>query len=442
MLGVFAAGCSKDDPVGRDTEPSNTDIGVAQLTISATSPLTRAADESGENTIVPAHGLKVYVFSEAGELVYSSASEPEGVLQLNDGEELGTYTTEPFEMPSGALHFFVFANDPSDLIPVPTTATTMEVFKRMPVTATYGGADESLNRTLDIAADGSFLMGTSWKVLTDVAAGGTASEPVEIGLEIGRLASKVTLMNENLTSEIFDGSFAAPTYRLGTLAKVIHTAGVFVGDLHPLAPNRNVLVYSYTHEKPYVIETYGQPSRFNDVDFVQYTAFQSAGPGTKFYATESTAARDAVNGAQHYGDVTYIQIRTVYTPDAEEIINPADDTPGTLTGNTFWAGFHEGVTKIYSADPTDLVADIINVTHYPAGVMYYKFPVFDPGESDYVVRNRVLRNYSYEFTVTNIKELGVPEEEVDYEEPIAELTTVDVTVKVRNWDKVTGELEL
>ncbi len=52
------------------------------------------------------------------------------------------------------------------------------------------------------------------------------------------------------------------------------------------------------------------------------------------------------------------------------------------------------------------------------------------------MKNRVLRNHLYTFDITGIQDLGAPSFEVNPADPIVSATTVQITVKVANWDKV------
>jgi len=88
----------------------------------------------------------------------------------------------------------------------------------------------------------------------------------------------------------------------------------------------------------------------------------------------------------------------------------------------------------------DLISD--SVREYAGGKNYHKFAIFDPNESEDLLRFRVLRNHYYEFTVTNFTKLGSHTSDVNPAEPIPTTTTVDVQVTVKNWDRVSSGIEL
>jgi hypothetical protein len=56
--------------------------------------------------------------------------------------------------------------------------------------------------------------------------------------------------------------------------------------------------------------------------------------------------------------------------------------------------------------------------------------------------NRVLRNHHYTFNIESIFDLGEPTEVVNPGEPIVSNTTIEITVDVADWDKVSGDIEL
>ncbi len=435
-------GCSKDENGGTDPGGRKGEKSFAQLTISTgNSGLTRAAAENSdpasavEATIdVSGTGdLKVFVF-DADE-VFVSAHELELTATSWQYDVPVTYASDPFPVEQGEKTFFVFANDVSDLITIPAVGMTIDAFKEQAVDA-YG-ADQGI----DIATDNQFLMGTLWEGTTaTVNSTGTADAPQNIPMGIGRLASKITLASKDPLNTNLPGEFSGTNYRLGTVARTINTVGVYEGTALPYGTNTGVLVTSYLHNIPATV------GAAVDAAYVEYTGYKSPFSNEFFYATENTTARSGPGNQQFYGNTTYVQIKTVFKPD--EMVhptNPSVPVTGYEAGASFWAATYNGLLTFFSADPTDVELeglDKSSIVSYPGGIMYYKFPVFDPGEDDAVVRNRVLRNHSYTFTVNIIRDLGTPNETVDPTEPITEDGTVKITVFVLNWDKVTGSVDL
>ncbi len=435
------AGCSKDNNGDRGPEGRKSDEkSFAQLVISTgNSGLTRAADEnsdpaSTEESTINVSGtgdLKVFVFD--ADDVFDSAYELELTANTPSGTDPVTYTSDPFQVTRGEMTFFIFANDISGLITAPTIGMTVDAFRELAVAA-YGADTD-----IDIATNDQFLMGTLWQGTTaTINSTGTIDSPQNIPMSIGRLASKITLASADPLNTNLPGVFSGTTYRLGTVARTINTVGVFEGSLLPYNPNSDVVVNSYLHNIPAAI------SATLDAAYLDYTSYKSPDSGEFFYATENTTARSGAYNQQFYGNTTYIQIRTVFTPSS--IYSP--DDPATpispvATGTSFWTAAYNGILMFFNGDPTGKPGvDNDSIVYYTDGVMYYKFPVFDPGEEDAVIRNRVLRNHSYTFTVNIVRDLGTPTEPVDPTEPIIENGTVDITVTVLNWDKVTGSVDL
>jgi hypothetical protein len=446
MLGIVAVSC-KQEP----NDPSSNNNGIKEsirLSISSNAPKARGSQGEENATaeevkINGATGLKVYVFNEDGTLDYASA----GVLTLT---ETGTnvFTSEAFDVTAGNKYFFVFANDPASggKITAPTAATPMEDFVTQAVTTSGAGG------ALDIAADNNFLLGTLWQEVKLAPAGGTNTTPKTVNLTVGRLAAKLNLkaINYTTTNANLGGAFSDGQYRIGTLPYKIHTVGVHEGFVIP-AGNNEVMVTSFVHNSPAVVG-----SAFNFTDFIQYSAFKSA--DNAFYTTENTTARDAVTGQLHFGNTTYIQLETVYTPAPNEVFNPETLTPDALGGTTFWTvmtapnpATAEGIAigsnkRIIITDPTTAILhpDLNPATlqEYTDGKNYHKFAIFDPNENDDVKKFRVLRNHYYEFNVTGISDLGSYTSDVDPEEPIPTTTTVEIEVSVQNWDKVSGDIEV
>ena len=460
IFGLTIAGCNKE--TGTQTSDKDGDKGSIQLIVRSNAPQVRGSD--GEETATAAEvkidgakGLKVYVFNEDGTLDYASP----GALSLTETSS-NVFKSEAFDVTAGNKYFFVFANDPASggKITAPTATMRMSDFLTQAVTTSNAGG------ALNIAQDNNFLLGTLWKEMKLAPAGGTGSAPITVNLTIGRLSSKINLtaINYVTSNANLSGVFSNGKYRLGTLPYKINTVGVHEGTPTP-AGNDDVLVTSYVHNVNAFIGT--PPSvTFNTADFIQYAAFKDVlgdGVGTFntniFYTTENTTARDINTGHLYFGNTSYIQIETIYTPALAEVCNPETLAPNqTLGGATFWtieivnkpvtaAGIAIGANKrIIITNPASAILhqDLNPATLlvYTDGKNYHKFAIFDKKETDDVKKFRVLRNHYYEFKVTNFKDLGSHIPDVDPAEPIPTITTIDVQVTVKDWDKVSGDIEI
>lgn len=461
-LGLIATACNKEDS---DASPEpNGEKSAIYLTISTDALKTKAPDsgdathatEGNEGTITEGDGLKVYVFNSNGALVYSSASETNGRLEL-ETVSAGVYrTTKSFQVGSGDNYFFVFANDGTTggLVQAPTSTTNMETFMKQHLAFALTGSEANTDK---------FLLASLWADAKNVAAGGTESSPIVVNLGIGRVLSKVVLNDVDLVNvdASLQGQFSTPAYRLGTIPKYINTVGVHYGTSLPNAAN-NVLVHSAVHNAGVWVNQDGtSETNFTPYLTSTFSTIDLATPAnTKFfYTTENTT--EPVGGEQFFGNTTFIQLRTVYTPVLAETYDPETlATNVALTNNNFW-------TATVVADPQFLPKTMANKTivlgtapeagsihldivqgvgvTYPAytgGVNYHKFVVFDENEGNDVTKNRVLRNHYYEFEVTKFNSIGSNTSVVEPTEPVPTKTTVEVRVNVLPWDKITGGVEV
>ena len=474
-LGAIVAGCS-NEAQGPDS-PDAGEKSYVKLVINtevAKSP-SRAgtfdgqpATTTAETTLDPTKGVRVVVFNEAGEQSFK------GDMTLTSVGE-GAYETQDtrVEVPAGRHYFFVFANELQSLIALPTAGQTKDQWMATQFGVTYTKNANQDATGLDIATADKFLLGSLWQEVTIAPAGGknTNDEAAVIQMQIGRLASKIVLTEVNKGTSNMKGTFTLPKYRMGTLSLKMTNAGV--ASEAPLGTKTNILVTSAKHDSPFTKDANvtTPPYLFNDTDFQRYTEFKevTANASNFFYAAENTTARQSFAvggitgiGAQFYGNTTYVQIETVYTPVdgnvAEGEVYVLGGTPEapTLTKTTLVnATFHTagvGANRIILATkPASLsaaeaallgVASVDDIVTYTDGKNYHKFPVQDPGESDYLYKNRVLRNHYYTYTVDNIEELGSYTPEVDPIEPIEDITFLKLSISVRNWDKVSNGIDL
>ena len=460
-VGLMWTGCSNEsEELIPSPNPGEGEKSFISLTIE-NKATTRAPEpgndatetpEGAEATVTAADGLKVFVFNSNGTL---DTAAPNGKVNL--AESGGKYVSDGFTVTAGAKYFFVFANDGANKIVPPTAAMTMTEFMEKTVAVAL---DANAFPTELTNAGSKFLLGSLWGETTTAPAGGTDATPKHVALTIGRLTSKINLAAVDYTEKDGDlkGEFKDARYRLGTIPKKINTVGVHLGNALPTAAN-GVVVKSAVHST----------AAWSSTDVANYYPYNTGtltsaigdwpaakALGETFYAVENTSGNEV--DMQRFGNTTFIQFETIYTPDADEIFDPATLTKYTpaLTNNTFWrvrvkaASTNPAAGKwiIVGVDPTTLTlhADIETMTEYPqytGGKNYHKFAIFDRKEDgNEVCKNRVLRNHYYEFKVTKFNGLGEPTDKVDPNEPIPNKTTVDVTVTVKDWDKITGETEV
>jgi hypothetical protein len=491
---LLAAGCDKG-PDG-DSGGNSGEKTALTLKVSTASNggATRAADEDArpavgdELTLDVDQGLDVVVFDLEGKLEY---------IGHQDLTEVGTGTYETDEIDAisvtpGQLHFFVFANNtlPIDNDAIEAEKTRLgvnggmkEFMTRAANAVSATAATANANGEIDAAASltkstPGFMLGTLWPETAGAPSGGVAGAPETVEMTLGRLAAKVAFtgfegkeVTESLasTSTVLDGTFKVNRYRLGSLPKALHIVGNPQGEPNPYTAGTTVV--SHAHELDLLHEA-------DDWDsYSRYTAFQqvalkSAAAGTNpaeynsFYAVENTSALSDGNGfkgVQFYGSTTYVQIETIYTPAPGEVkklvLNPpVGEDPAYYTlessndytsGDDFWSvGYGPSRKLLWFASDTDAASlnadqlELLNVykadeiVKYSEGRSYHKFPVQDPGETDEVTRNRVLRNHYYEYSIRSIADLGDPTSDVDPEEPIAKDKDVDLAIKVLRWNKI------
>lgn len=431
-----------NDQLKHEKDPDSGEKSVVKLTIyDATTKVTRSTSDEepavgAESTIDPAKGLNVLVFdADDGMLVYPYGAEPVN-LSLTELAPSGSgiYETTPFTITSGQKYFYVFANDDGTSLPNPIPDVRSQFIAKT-ISASLNATDV-LNLT-----DPDFRLGTLWSQMTIAPGGGTTLAPAVIRLNIGRLASKVILKGVAQGSpSTMAGTFSDPEYRLGSIPKSIF----LVGNNDESAPVPPLLghgvVTSAVHTAPI-------PPDAGDGNFQRYTNTWKD-MDEPYYTVENTSQPDN-NNIQYYGNTSYIQIRTVYTPDGTEV-HKVDDLSvvGSFTGPTFYTArlISNGARLIFEQDPRTAAglnpnADIDQQTVevYTDGLNYHKFPIHDPEAGlPEVQRNAVLRNHYYEYTVTSIADIGTPGEQVDPKEPIETKTTLKIEVKVLPWSKITN----
>jgi len=442
-LGLVFTSCNNeiDDTTGIGGGNNNGEKSVISLTISNGDALTRGAGDNegtaseAESFIDVNKNLKVIVYNEDGTLDYASDT-----IKLSDSSTGKYATTNQFKVTVGNKYFFVFANDGSKVI-LPTPGTSMKEFMMQAIKVEREEDPDS--DILDITENKNFLIGSIWKEMKAVTKTGTEAQPIKIELSIGRLASKVNLaeVKYNIGNANLQGSFKDATYRIGTISKNIYTVGIHEGALLPTSDG--VLVTSYNHNAD-VVNTTG-----DDDNFYRYSKTW-AGENVPFYVTENTTALN-VNKEQKFGNTTYIQIETVYTPVSQEIHDPTNLEAGKSLPEgttTFYTAIlkSSGKRLIFKEAPVDGTAhsdiDLTTILKYQDGKNYHKFVIFDKKENNDVMRNRVLRNHYYEYKLTKINDLGSSTSEVDPEEVVPTKLDVELEISVKPWNKVASDVEV
>jgi hypothetical protein len=483
-LAVGLASCQKGpDNSGVDTKDGEIGYYSFRVKTAGAPGATRAADEGDqpatakELTVVTGAGaLKVAVFDTEG------VFETWGELELNeDGVGTNSYRSEnvsgeasTIAIPQGEHYFFVFVNDVNNKITRPAGGVAMDAWMK----SEFGITTFTDGRPMDIATDDKFLMGTLWKdQIKNAPTGGTADDPIEIPVTIGRLASKIAFKKVEKGTSNMNGSFTNPKFRLGTISKSMFFVGVTNRTAYPYAPyyisdTETGAATLVTSAKDEATATLGnvttdsqKPYAYNTTDFVTYGGWNTINEGatgtdtdpyTFVYATENTTKRQdssleneeeepIFDDVQFYGNTTYIQVETTYNPvagtgETGEVYTVNGNAVGPkaavfVEGTTFYTGVFNGKRLIFNESPAGI--DGISEVHtYTEGKNYHKFPVQDQRELDAVYRNRVLRNHYYEYAITKIVDLGSWDQEVNPEEPIDEITNVQLAVTIKHWDKV------
>jgi hypothetical protein len=441
-LGLGLASCNKDkesaDAKGNGQES------VVKLAVYDQRQTRGTADEeqaTAQESAVSGQ-VKVKVFNSAG------VFEKEVTLTMSG---TGPYVTEDFTLSAGTKYIYVFFNDGTRNDIAAASGKTRVQFEQSVFETTFDG-----NAIPDIATDNSFLMGTLYGETKVVSGGGTAANPVEVQMTIGRAIAKVNLKTvTDLQSGGMLGSFSAPSYRIGSLAKKVFAVGQYTlasdapaGTMPPVAGGKWT-AFSAVHNEPPVVGAV-----YNNAAFEQYAAIWKA-PAAPYYVTENTTAEDLVTGFLYYGNTSYVQVKTKYTPDASEVLDPTNLANTVTLGTDFWTVQlkSDGARVIVGTDPQTaltlgtLAPDIDTdqpFLKYTGGLNYHKFAIYDDDNAlgSPVQKYSVLRNTYYEYEVTDILTLGSWTEEVDPEEPVPTTTELKLIVTIKPWFKIADDLTL
>lgn len=437
ILGLGLASCNRDKETSSDATDGKES--VVRLTIYDQRPTrgTNAEETATTEESAFSGNVKVIVFHSDGTF------EDENSLSVTGSGN--TWTTDNFTLSAGTKYIYVFFNDNSrNDIPSGSGKTRVQ-FEQSTFDVAFDGSSVP-----DIATNNSFLIGTLYGATEVVAGGGTATSPVSVALSVGRAVSKVNLAEvTDATNGGMLGTFSTYSYRIGSLAKKLYAVGQYTTtdpNKVPPAAGGDWTAFSAVHnEAPETV-----PSTYNTAAFLQYTAVWKS-PATAFYVTENTTAEDGT-GFIYYGNTSYVQLKSKYTPDATEVLDPKDlSTTTTLDGSgDFWTvQLVNGERVIVGSDPSvedpgDLDSDIDQTQpyyKYEGGVNYHKFAIYDddPSLGMAVQKYSVLRNTYYEYKITDIRTLGSYTDQVDPKEPIPTDTEVELVVTIKPWFKIADD---
>ena len=469
MAAVVLTGCSKDSD-GVDVKKGN---GKRSVTLQIVQPTTKApVDElapiTDESTLQT--NLLVYAFDVA-----TQTCEVEGQsITLSSG----TATTD-VTVTVGPERFYVFSvnanikNQMDVAVAALKAAGTLNIANFEKIAIESGlllatGEDLPIDIAASAASTG-FMIGSSWgetvNIPEDDEKDDDDNDPVDLTVTIGRAAARIKLTSiawaGSATNSELQGAFLVsditypPTYRIGAVPYDFHLVGQYTGTKLPSyissEDNQGVEVTSLVHDAAW---NNGTSGTWNTAIFRPNTSYAfkpinatALTMGNFFYAVENTtnSLTSSSENNLRYGNTTFMQVKVKYAPVAAEIINTttflADGTlsaiGSSLTGSTFYTGVVAGKRYIFDADPTSQYLDAnTDVNTYTDGWNYYKFPIMDNDETKPICIYRVLRNFYYNVSISDISDLGSPVEEVDPEEPIDREFNVRLSIEIAPWSVV------
>jgi hypothetical protein len=442
LLGWGVAGCDKGKEMS--SEATKGQESVVRLTIYDQRPTRGTGDtETASATESAVSGTaKVIVFQTDGTF------EKEVALPLTG---TGPYVTDHFTLGAGTKYLYVFFNDATrNDIPSGSGKTRAQFEKSV-----FEVAFDATTSLPDIAADNSFLIGTAYGEAHIVAGGGTVTTPVALSLSVGRAVSKVNVAEvKDQAGTGMAGSFSSPSYRIGSLAKKVYVVGQYTlaagapaGTMPPAAGGKWT-AFSAVHDEA----AESTPGTYNSAAFLQYTALWKS-PTAAFYVPENTTKEDPL-GYIYYGNTSYVQVKTKYTPAAAEVLDPTDLSKklSLASNGDFWTVQLNDMTRvIVGIDPTTAVGtldpkiDQTKTYHkYANGWNYHKFAIYDddPALSSSVQKYSVLRNTYYEYKVTDILSLGSYTDTVNPIEPVPTDTEIELSVTIKPWFKIADNVTL
>ena len=427
-LTVTFASCSKDN--GDDNNIDGKGTANVQLVVNTgASSATRAAT-GNEGAVV---GTEDKLASAIDVFVFNASS---GLLEYAGSQAItGTTTDNSFQVTTGDKYFYVFSDpNSSSLLGLAAhygTTLHFSVFETLLHNETKTAIETAEGVNMANTTTGAFINATLWREKKTISASGTVS--VNVGRTVGKIrVNPLTTIATNMA-----GAFSAPQVRLGSTPIKSYFVGQYAGSVVPPGTGTgHGAVTSAVHTEPW--EDPMVSGAQNPV-FANYATWTAIGTNAAlYYGNENTTKADGT-GKLYYGNTTYVEVETIYTPDPSEVKSAADYTVagGALSGGTFYTATVNGVKYIFDATPTDARIDVGSVVVYTNGKNYHKFPVRDRGEVGLENQCRVLRNHIYDITINRIDQLGEGTPGVDPSTPIVEEVDVKVTINVLQWSKVT-----
>lgn len=398
---------------------------------------TRADQEAtGDEKAFDKTLVKLFVYDSNGDLEYE-----ENITNLPaNNQHTITLTT-------GTKYFYVFANTGSRII---VAKQSRGEFERQILNV----AIDTDGQTPDLAGKGTerkFFLGTLWAQSFDIEMDKDYVNDKPITLDIGRIVAKVKLWDvklnptDNPNYSVLKGELVAgkTNYRIGGVPKKTYLVGQHTGLIPPEA--YTTVTSSVHNEGP---GSEGSPNPiFTSYAWKEVTALPSSGNDIDncFYVVENTTALDAQN-LQYFNNTAHIRLQTTYKPHEDEIWNDeltANKQKLDDEGN-FWTVVKDNQRYITNKSPITNRpgVDPNSVKAYAKGVQYHLFPIQDPSRTDVETRNTVLRNHYYEINVNGIRNLGDNEDDEGKIVPIPSEKDVMVTIKIKDWSKVTHSPKL
>lgn len=435
-MGLFItalAGCT-NEKVECCGNPGDSDIpaeeSYARLTI-INGTRGRAAGGATQNT----EGTESNIAGTVKVVIFKA---PEGSFEKEYDLNCIGGVTDQFTISPGEKYIYVFSNNPA----LSAASGYRGTYERKILQDAFATAD------LPDIANNDFFIGTLWGKSVTVDDGGTVDTPVNIPLEIGRIAAKVKLGSiKKGDNSNMEGEFLTPEYRLGSVPRNYFLVGQHEGTIAPPQTGHGKVI-SAVHEESW--ENSSDPGKQNPV-FTNYQGYKAVSQPTTpltdfFYTIENTTKLDQQNH-QYYGNTTYIQLKTQYEPTDAEIRSHQDISQAGSRNpdGTFYTIVIGGERYIVDDDPASTLQPDAGteIKHYDKGLNYHKFAIRDKDErTDMEKQYSVIRNHYYEVAVTGIKDLGDPSEIVKPGEIIPQETTVTITVTVLPWSKIIQEEEI
>lgn len=431
-VSLMLSGCS--DETDKFPQPELSPEGVlteVSLAVRAKSEFTRGDIQPSEDeeTVIVNRKIKLYVYNLDGKLEYE-----------NEDLQLDAQHSVKVTLKTGKKYFYVSANtdgsNNSDVGSIIGKEGTNVGFEQQILNVGFGASKDAPDLTTP-----NFVLSTLWGEKKEITIGMTA--PVE--LNIGRLVAKVKLtkVEKGTGYSVMEGEFSNPQYAIGAVPTMCYWVGQYNHNRWTLSPppgntgGQYGAVSSAVHNAPPLIEGVQNPLFYNYPNFIDVTPM--AKPMTDaFYVVENTTAKDA-SSQQYYGNTTHIRLKTVYTPASVEIYDAELKGNGqTLQGKTFWTVIHKAKLYITNDVPKEGIKDEnTEIKKYENGVNYHRFVIKDVEQTDVEKRYSVYRNHFYEISVTGIRDLGEPTDDVDPKEPIPNEEEVATSVKVIDWAKIT-----